>query len=160
MYLTVWAGQSHWLWTWDIVTTIAFALVPLVLLHRVEDNVTVPLLFLLACPGVFRGKIWRAIARTPVVYLTGGMCYTIYLYHLVFIGAGGFLTLRFHIGRQFWPNFAVQLLLLLPAIIVGSAVLFVMTEKPFMRRDWPARLWAWMTGSYRGMGVSPVRSRP
>jgi peptidoglycan/LPS O-acetylase OafA/YrhL len=159
LYLTVWSEPSRWKWVWDIATLVGFALVPIVLLKRIEDNVTVPLLFLLACAGVVRGSVWRAVARAPMVYLAGGMCYTIYLYHFFFIGAGAFLTLRFHIGEHLWLNFLIQLLLLLPLTIAGSAVLFVLTEKPFMRRDWPARVWAWMTGSPGGMGVSPTQGQ-
>jgi peptidoglycan/LPS O-acetylase OafA/YrhL len=62
----------------------------------------------------------------------GGMCYSIYLIHmplLYVLGKGSTFAL-FH--GPFWLNFVVQGLILVPLIILPSAVFFVFIERPFM----------------------------
>jgi peptidoglycan/LPS O-acetylase OafA/YrhL len=61
------------------------------------------------------------------------MCYTIYLYHGFFKAFAGHFTIQWQIGNSFAPNFLLQSAILIPIILAGSAMLFVITEKPFMR---------------------------
>ena len=68
------------------------------------------------------------------------MCYTLYLYHGFIMAFVGRFSLRFLIVGPFWLNLLIQFALLLPPMVIGSALLFVCFEKPFMRRDWPARI--------------------
>ena len=92
-----------------------------------------PALLLLAYIGVFRGRMWRAMLGNGWIYTIGGMCYTIYLYHGFFKASIGHFTIGWQLGDQFWVNFLVQMAILVPGILAGSAVLFVLTEKPFMQ---------------------------
>lgn len=85
--------------------------------------------------GVFCSKYVIHLLRHPAIYLIGGMCYTIYLYHY---------PLTYFIGRIVPPvmplgdyshNVLINFILLTPIIIVASAMLFVAIEKPFMNRQ-------------------------
>ena len=67
------------------------------------------------------------------------MCYTIYLYHYVIISLVGKLTVHFSLGHNYAINFALQVLLVVPFVIVACSALFVSFERPFMRKDWPAK---------------------
>ena len=97
---------------------------------------TPPLLLLLVGGGL-RGRWWLAALRNRWAYTVGGMCYTIYLYHGFFKAVAGRLTVPLRLGNAFGPNLLLQLALLGPAILIGSAVLFLLTEKPFMRARRP-----------------------
>jgi peptidoglycan/LPS O-acetylase OafA/YrhL len=46
--------------------------------------------------------------------------------------------LRTHI---LWLDLLIQFVLMSVIIIAAGAVLFALFERPFMRRDWPARVW-------------------
>jgi peptidoglycan/LPS O-acetylase OafA/YrhL len=83
--------------------------------------------------GALRGRLWRAALRNRWVYTFGGTCYTVYLYHGFFKALPGHLTTRLRIGPAFWPNFLLQAALLVPVIVIGSAGMFLLTERPFMR---------------------------
>ena len=84
--------------------------------------------------GCCMGKIANRIITSRWIVITGGMCYTIYLYHVPII------------ARMFWEmkslsvatlsattDFLWMCLLIVPAVFVLCALLFVLAEKPFMR---------------------------
>ena len=75
----------------------------------------------------------------PGITTVGGMCYTIYMYHWLMISLLVRVTgcLQTHI---LWIDLLVQFALMSIAIILISAVLFILFERPFMRRDWPGRV--------------------
>jgi peptidoglycan/LPS O-acetylase OafA/YrhL len=84
--------------------------------------------------------------RYPWVTAFGGMCYTIYLYHNGIVAAiqGALWDNNLAIGPI--PDGVVRAVLLTAATAIGGALLFVLLEKPFMHKDWPARVWCWLTG--------------
>ena len=71
----------------------------------------------------------------------GGMCYSIYLYHIFIIKWLLPHTLRLSTSTP------VQVALYLPVCAVIGALLFLLFEKPFMYRDWHTRLWERLRGS-------------
>ncbi|MEC7256513.1 MAG: acyltransferase [Pseudomonadota bacterium] len=80
---------------------------------------------------VFRGRALLALFRLPLIYVIGGMCYTIYLYHFWIIEAAvrGFdLTERSYTAWQIVLFDVVAC----SAVFAVSAVLFLLFEKPFM----------------------------
>jgi peptidoglycan/LPS O-acetylase OafA/YrhL len=105
-----------------------------------------PLLVLGAYVGAFRGRLANRALRWPAVYLVGGMCYTIYLYHFFFLSIVGnpALALVSSSTLPAWANVVVLALVVVPTILFGCAVLFVVAEKPFMKRRWPAQLDIWL----------------
>ena len=93
-----------------------------------------PVLMFVIVYSAFRGKICQHIFANAWIYTIGGMCYTIYLYHFFvvgFLGHGYMLC-----SSIFVVDLLLQTTLILAAILVSSSVLFILFEKPFMRRDW------------------------
>ncbi|MDB5329622.1 MAG: hypothetical protein JWP03_773 [Phycisphaerales bacterium] len=91
---------------------------------------------LVICLAAFRGKLWRRIVCQRWLVIIGGMCYTIYLYHSYPKSLLGKRTIHLHLTTNFTMNLLFQYALLIPMILLLSAVLFILFEKPFMRRDW------------------------
>ena len=92
------------------------------------------------CCAAFRGRITSRILSNPWIVVTGGMCYTIYLYHCQIFSLFGRATMAIQITHIPLINFLIAAAVMVPAMLAASAVLFVLFEKPFMRRDWPSRL--------------------
>jgi peptidoglycan/LPS O-acetylase OafA/YrhL len=109
-----------------------------ILLYRADEQLLIAAALLLFVASVLRSRWWRTAFRQPLIYTFGGMCYTTYLYHGFFKALPGHFTIQWQIGHRFWLNFLIQAAILTPIIVIGSAVLFVLTEKPFMRR-WKSR---------------------
>jgi len=63
----------------------------------------------------------------------GGMCYTIYLYHLAIISAMSRLTTRWLQVESYPLNYALHALVILPVVLILCMALFLLVEKPFMR---------------------------
>lgn len=124
---------------WDIVATLGWILLLAVLLTRYWISFTAPWCIFLAYAGCLRGKLWRSCVTRSWLVTIGGMCYTIYLYHPLLKSLIGRATSRFTFCDYYWPNVTLQIVVLGFCIITCSALIFVATEKPFMRRDWPRR---------------------
>ncbi len=116
------------------------------------DNLSalwLPALALILCLAAFRGFITRRILRTPVIAITGGMCYTIYLWHAPVLTAMDralrHLPALAHAG---YPE-----LFLFEAAVKSAAValvclpLFALVERPCMDPHWPAQLAARLRGA-------------
>ncbi|MFM8732595.1 MAG: hypothetical protein ACKOGJ_08830 [Phycisphaerales bacterium] len=94
-----------------------------------------------------------AFSLTPV-YVIGGMCYTIYLWHYFGIGAlGKVLGARLSTG---WLS--IDILVYAAAFAVLSApfmiMMFVFVERPCMDTDWPVKLWQRIRPSRWGRRLS------
>lgn len=100
-----------------------------------------PLLFGLVCQAALCGRFLKRVLRFTPVWIVGGMCYTIYLYHLWIIGLGA-QALRFAYRPElpFWMNFCFLFPVVALAVAMISAVFYLLLERPCMRRDWPERL--------------------
>ncbi len=119
---------------WDAVTLAAAAAIVGVLSRFGHFYFLLPLLIGLLYAGFFLGRWSNALVRTRWIVIIGGMCYTIYLYHILIISNVMTKTLPFaSLSRAFNPDFALQCLLILPVVFAVCAWLFVFTEKPFMR---------------------------
>jgi peptidoglycan/LPS O-acetylase OafA/YrhL len=101
-------------------------------------RVAAPALLFVVLYSALRGKTFRRALSSPWVAAIGGMCYTIYLWHLFVMAFVLKVTGRLLLQSNFPLSFAIQALLILPTIFVFSVVLFVLVEKPCMETDWPA----------------------
>jgi peptidoglycan/LPS O-acetylase OafA/YrhL len=103
-----------------------------------------PWMTLLTCVSVFKGKWISWVLSRPLLTTIGGMCYTIYMYHWLMISGviRGTIKISTHV---FWLDLIIQFFVISTIIIVISAVLFALFERPFMKRDWPHKFWAWLT---------------
>lgn len=95
----------------------------------------------LAVLGSIGGIAFSRILANRWVFTFGGMCYTIYLWH-------HWLMLRLAPAFNQWlgpaqhhaARFLLVAAIVLPPVIALCTALFIWVEKPFMRRDWPARV--------------------
>lgn len=143
IFLLSWNKGPARTWRWDIIGTAAWLILLIALLQGWQPRVVyTPPLILIAYMAAFRGVVWNAIVRNRWLVVTGGMCYTLYLYHDLLVGLFGKATLHLTgLTHSWWSIMAIQLTLLLPLTIAGCALMFIWFEKPFMYKDWPRR-WA------------------
>ena len=122
---------------WDAVFVFSVAAVAWINFHDAW-NFLLPWILLAGCVATFLGSAMSRVLGWPWLTTIGGMCYTIYLYHLLVISSMFRVTLPLQTHRL-WLDLLIQFAVMLPVIIGVSAILFVLCERPFMRRDWPAR---------------------
>ncbi|MGI3783806.1 MAG: acyltransferase family protein [Janthinobacterium lividum] len=137
---------------WDVLT---LATVPVVVmlhtdtgvarllpasLHQLTGELAVPWLFLVAYLGVFRGVALNAFLTLRPITTIGGMCYSIYLLHNVFLNSTLFLTKDLAPFHAYAADLLLQLVIMGPLVVASSAVLFVLVERPCMDRAWPQHL--------------------
>lgn len=121
------------------------ALALLLLVGGDGDPVTIVRPWLILClfgAVLWNDGVWRRICRVEWIAVVGGMCYSIYLLHFAIISFLGRTTFTIALSDRYLPNLALQLALLVPPILVISAVYFRLVERPCMVPDWPQRLWA------------------
>jgi peptidoglycan/LPS O-acetylase OafA/YrhL len=95
------------------------------------------LMLFLLCGCALRGPRMKQFFSQPVLATIGGMCFTTYLYHFGVISLIGRVTSPWMQGYAYPAALALQALIVLPSILMLSAVLFVFIEKPFMMRRQP-----------------------
>ncbi|MBM3442951.1 MAG: acyltransferase [Bacteroidetes bacterium] len=94
--------------------------------------------------AVFKGHLFNTFFTWQPVYTIGGMCYSIYLLHYAFfivvipLTAEWTQTLPYHLGLL------LQSLLLLPVMLIGASIFYMLIEKPCMDKHWPDKVRAWL----------------
>ena len=99
-----------------------------------------PLAILIAYMGAFRGKLFPRIFRVRRIALIGGMCYSMYLWHFFIIALVFKVTRHLVLTRDLFVNFLLQAALILPCILAGTLVYFILIERPCMDPAWPRKL--------------------
>ncbi len=119
---------------WDAVTIASGALMIATLLYIGDLYFLLPVMIGLFYIGCYLGRLSSAFVRLRWIVIIGGMCYTIYLYHVPLIAQmfvrTAWLT---SLARPFALDFLMQALLIVPVVLAICAWLFALTEKPFMR---------------------------
>lgn len=93
-----------------------------------------PVSVLMILLGSFCSRWTSTLLSLRPVYLIGGMCYTLYLYHFYVISAAGRWVLPWlSADRPLWLNLVTLIVCVVPLILAAGAVLFVCIERPFMR---------------------------
>lgn len=85
--------------------------------------------------AAFQGNLFRKFLCTPWIAIIGGMCYTIYLVHLPFIELLILFTKNITLTNYYIVNMIVQTLLIVPILLIFSAIAFYYLEKPFMKKN-------------------------
>ena len=98
----------------------------------------------------FWNKWWSRIFSLNALTLIGGMCYTIYLLHYWIISAVSNRAVRIFYVENYPVFLFVQMVVMLAIVLAISVVYFVFVEKPCMRKDWPNRLYRFVTNLDRG----------
>lgn len=138
LYLTRWENHVGRNMRWDLLWVL---ILPMITYNRFIPYFycLLPWLYLLVGIIAFKGVVTGRFLSNPWIATIGGMCYTIYMYHWLMISALIRITQGFH-TRVFWQTLIMQYLIMVPVIVAVCALLFILFERPFMRRDWPARL--------------------
>jgi len=118
-----------------------------------------PWVILAGCLAGFHGKISSWFLGTPLIATIGGMCYTIYMYHYHLLSVAMRVAMPFQ-TNILWVDFLVQYLIVSVVIVVVCSVLFAVLERPFMRRDWPARFWGLIRRKGVVVGAADLAPQP
>jgi peptidoglycan/LPS O-acetylase OafA/YrhL len=132
---------------WDIVSLIVW-----VAIFAIPEEMTyllLPLLILIAYFATFNGPVTRQIFRTEWIALTGGMCYSFYLMHMLVISIAFKLTRRFILPSNLVLSYLIQVVLLGACITIFCTAYFVLIERPCMDPNWPHKLRVWLAGRSR-----------
>ena len=124
---------------WDAVSLAAWVAIPAVLLFLDEAGMFfVPALAFVAYFAAFKGTWSNRFFRHPLIYTIGGMCYTIYLYHLHMLGAFDRIFRRVpqFQAMPLWLTIIVTAVIEVPVILLVCAGLFIAIEKPCMKKYW------------------------
>lgn len=158
IYLVTWKSAPARGWAWDLLGAVAWALLPYFLLNPIwvlgvrADMQLLPLALVAACGAAFRGRFLSRVFSAGWMVAVGGICYSIFLYHVPYIWRLQRLLGEVPIGKQ--PIAFAMMLLNAIGIVAVCAIYFVLFEKPFMRKDWPARMWAFVR---RVLGAAPAK---
>jgi len=132
-------------WGWDVVGLAAWSGVFL-LPHGHGVMGWLPLVILPAYLAAFYGKASNWFFRQPLVALTGGMCYSIYLLHMLVISTA-FKGMKYLHGSTDGETMLLQIALMLPLVLLVGAIYFVLIERPCMDPEWPQKLWRRLRGA-------------
>jgi peptidoglycan/LPS O-acetylase OafA/YrhL len=106
-------------------------------LNNLLFNIHVLVLFI----GVFKGLISNWFFTRPIIYLIGGMCYSIYLLHYALFYFLVKLSSNMKIGMGYWWDFGIQFIMLIPIMLLVCSLFYLLIEKPCMNKNWPQKLW-------------------
>ena len=142
VFLVTWKSAPEKSLMWDVIGIVSWIAIASILYLPPQFRALMPLPILGAYCAAFRGRLSNRLFRHPLIYVIGGMCYTIYLYHWLVISAVGRYALQVHAmsGLSLGGALALMALMVVPPVIFISAVLFVVFEKPFMRVGWHVKL--------------------
>jgi peptidoglycan/LPS O-acetylase OafA/YrhL len=107
-----------------------------------RQNYLLPLLILLAFLATFNGPITRRIFATQWIALTGGMCYSFYLMHMLVVSTMFKITRRFIIPSSLLLSYLIQIVLLGTTLYFICTAYYVLIERPCMDPKWPRKLLA------------------
>jgi len=150
VYITEWNQTPNKSFVWDILSVLSWLSVVALFYQGELGKCLFVAPLLIAYCGAFRGKLFNWFFCQPLVYIIGGMCYTIYLYHFTIfayfpiffakiLDLCGFITV-FIFNAPIWLVIVIVSLFLIPFVIFISALLFIFIEKPCMRKDWHIKL--------------------
>ena len=109
--------------------------------HEICNQIFFNLSIALVMITAFKGRLFNWFYTRPIIYIIGGMCYSIYLIHYAFLH----LSVQFtkYLMVESWSNLQnllVQLILNFFLVLIVSSAFFVFVEKPTMDKDWPKKL--------------------
>jgi peptidoglycan/LPS O-acetylase OafA/YrhL len=132
---------------WDALGAVAWIALAPAKAHGTAGQMLLPWLVLVAYVGAFRGTTLNRIVRAPWLMTIGGMCYTIYLYHPLVIPIAGRLMLMLVQPASYWAGLLLVGLPIVAVVLLVSATMFLLCEKPFMQRGWHRAVLARLTAA-------------
>jgi peptidoglycan/LPS O-acetylase OafA/YrhL len=137
--------KSSWLWDLAGIASLVAIFFPPNIKYSTHALLPIPLAVL--CIATMRSYSLRRVLANQWVAVIGGMCYSIYLLHFLFMATLYKATKYTLVPRApFALNFLVQIVLtLLPAVAL-CVVFYWLVERPCMDPNWPSKLWHALTG--------------
>lgn len=139
LYLVDWKEHPRLSYKWDVASLIGWPVFLTLMLWQ-RFSVLVAPVVLITYIGAFRGKLSSWLLSRPLITVTGGMCYSMYLLHCGVISVTGHVARRFPLGSGFITRFAVEALIGIPAVLAITIVFFVLLERPCMDPTWPSKV--------------------
>ncbi len=136
IWITRWNEAPRRSKNWDLPAfTLWIGLLYLLYLNREAPmpSLSRPALLFATLIVTFKSETASAILRHWLPVTIGGMCYTIYLYHMLFFSSSTRITHKFLTIGSYHMNYLAHFVLLIPFTLVLSSVLFYLFEKPFMK---------------------------
>jgi len=157
IYYASWGAAPTLDRRWDLVTLVGWPALFALWHNDLFARSLGPLLSVVVFCAAFKGPITRLGLTNPWVVTIGGMCYTIYLIHYAIIsGIGRLAVPRLAPTNLFWVNYLLVALVVIPVVLVLSAIWFALIERPCMDKDWPSKLGArvrnWRTSPHSARG--------
>jgi len=94
--------------------------------------------------SAFKGKVFNRIFTQPIIYIIGGMCYSIYLLHYAFFHLIVKFTPRLDSNWSYVSELTLQIFTCIPIILIISSGFYLLIEKPCMNKYWPKRFVKWI----------------
>lgn len=158
VFVNRWQQRPSARWRGDALVLAGAVLAAVGLSSRPGAAGVLPVAMLLVLLGSLRGRLTSGLLSLRPVYLIGGMCYTLYLYHFYVISAVGRLLLPWmDASRPLWMNLVLMAAVTVPVVLAAGAVLFVAIERPFM--SGPARQGR-LPPRTGGAGAAPSAAKP
>lgn len=82
--------------------------------------------------GTFSGGVGKSVFRLKWIVIIGGMCYTIYLIHLIIFQITTKILMQFYLSNDFLTNMLVYGITSLVVLFASSLIFYILIEKPFM----------------------------
>jgi peptidoglycan/LPS O-acetylase OafA/YrhL len=145
-------------WWWDLFFILA-GVVVVVFRNSGWLGFALPAIIGVCAVAAFKGPLTFRALGNPWITTIGGMCYTIYMYHWLMIS----MLIRPAIHLQthiLWLDLLIYFVLMSAVIVAVCAVLFALFERPFMRRDWPVRVYGKLMGVPRNGTVASGSPTP
>ena len=136
VWLTRWKGSPMRLRSLDLPSIAAWLIFLMALYwNRLLPlaGMMLPLGLLVTCLLSLRSRLVSRLLSHWVPVTFGGMCYTIYLYHLMVFSAASRVTTKFIQAESYALNYLFHAIVLLPLVAVVGILFFVAFEKPFMK---------------------------
>jgi peptidoglycan/LPS O-acetylase OafA/YrhL len=96
--------------------------------------------YLILFTGLFKGKILNLVVTNKIITVIGGMCYSIYLIHYAVIYVVSEYFTKSLLQYNYNTDLLIEATILLPSILIASAIFFILFERPFMNINWPQRV--------------------
>jgi peptidoglycan/LPS O-acetylase OafA/YrhL len=123
---------------WDVVALCGWPLVWY--LGAVSGHLLLPFIIVVLYVAAFRGRICSALFSNHIITDIGGMCYSLYLFHLLIISSVGQMSKPWHVGESFPAYFFLQACVTLPLVLAVCSIYFLLIERPCMDREWPRKV--------------------
>lgn len=128
-------------WFWDLIGI--SAILVQFYFYKPQHDYLNNLIFNLSIFGLmtaaFKGRLWNWFFTRPLVYIIGGMCYSIYLLHYSFFHLLVKYTTLLQSGLGYRVDLLIQITVAIPIMLSITSVFYLLVERPCMDKDWPTK---------------------